>query len=224
MLSPGRWAAFATLGLITSIGLAWGSVLWEPRRTLSVCALTPDVQACKTYEHRGHDVVWVYRPGFATGIWSEVDDLRSLRLPRGMSWSQVDSTLACHEIVRAGWPLRCLQAERREQGSEIRGPGQGRRFGAIALRSPQFATDGPATLDGCVPIRPLPLGLAANTAFFGAAWAAALLAMRWALTRRGVARRRRGWCSKCGYDLRGDFDGGCPECGWNRSAALADRG
>ena len=29
---------------------------------------------------------------------------------------------------------------------------------------------------------------------------------------------RRGHCIKCGYDLRGDFSGGCPECGWQREA------
>ena len=25
-----------------------------------------------------------------------------------------------------------------------------------------------------------------------------------------------GRCVKCGYDLRGDMEQGCPECGWNR--------
>jgi hypothetical protein len=29
-------------------------------------------------------------------------------------------------------------------------------------------------------------------------------------------RRRRGACLNCGYDLRGDFANGCPECGWRR--------
>ncbi len=29
-------------------------------------------------------------------------------------------------------------------------------------------------------------------------------------------RRRNGACLQCGYDLRHDFDKGCPECGWRR--------
>ena len=27
-----------------------------------------------------------------------------------------------------------------------------------------------------------------------------------------------GHCQTCGYDLRGDFSTGCPECGWQREA------
>lgn len=29
-------------------------------------------------------------------------------------------------------------------------------------------------------------------------------------------RTARSICPRCGYDLRGDLDAGCPECGWNR--------
>jgi hypothetical protein len=32
-------------------------------------------------------------------------------------------------------------------------------------------------------------------------------------------RRARGLCTECGYDLRGDYAGGCPECGWRRAPA-----
>ena len=33
---------------------------------------------------------------------------------------------------------------------------------------------------------------------------------------RHRVRKRRGKCLQCGYDLRGDFSAGCPECGWRR--------
>ena len=32
-------------------------------------------------------------------------------------------------------------------------------------------------------------------------------------------RRKRGRCVKCGYDLHGELDAGCPECGWGRKEA-----
>ena len=32
-----------------------------------------------------------------------------------------------------------------------------------------------------------------------------------------LERRRFGLCPKCGYDLEGNVDSGCPECGWRRA-------
>jgi hypothetical protein len=64
--------------------------------------------------------------------------------------------------------------------------------------------------------RPLWLGLAADTVFWGALWLGAL-AIPGAVSRR--RRRARGLCPACGYDLRGDFAPGCPECAWNRTPA-----
>ncbi len=29
-------------------------------------------------------------------------------------------------------------------------------------------------------------------------------------------RRREGKCMRCGYDIKGEFERGCPECGWRR--------
>ena len=63
-----------------------------------------------------------------------------------------------------------------------------------------------------LPLRPLLIGFALNTIFY-----AAILWMPFApfVLRRHI-RRKRGHCIKCGYDLRGDFAAGCPECGWRR--------
>ena len=56
--------------------------------------------------------------------------------------------------------------------------------------------------------------------FWAAIWAIflgffvgpATLRQEWRMRRR----MRRGYCPNCGYNLRKDFDTGCPECGWNR--------
>ena len=47
---------------------------------------------------------------------------------------------------------------------------------------------------------------------------AAPTARFWWLDRR---RPRPGHCHKCGYDLRGNLEHGCPECGWRREASEA---
>lgn len=36
-------------------------------------------------------------------------------------------------------------------------------------------------------------------------------------TPRDQRRMRKGLCPVCGYDLRGEFDDGCAECGWRRT-------
>ena len=35
---------------------------------------------------------------------------------------------------------------------------------------------------------------------------------------RQSLRAKRGLCPACGYNLRGDFSAGCPECGWRRES------
>ena len=64
------------------------------------------------------------------------------------------------------------------------------------------------------PTRVLPAYALANSAAYGASWFALLAVLvggpRWM---RGVVRRRRGKCARCGYDLRGTGGAACPECG-----------
>ena len=68
-----------------------------------------------------------------------------------------------------------------------------------------------------IPTTPIWPGSAVNIVFYGVIlWM--LLHVAPCTLRRQI-RRRRGRCVKCGYDLRGDLPGGCPECGWNRAKA-----
>ncbi len=64
-----------------------------------------------------------------------------------------------------------------------------------------------------LPLRPIWPGFAINTILYAAAlWTLTL----GPFTARRAIRRKRGWCLKCGYDLRGEFSAGCSECGWQR--------
>jgi hypothetical protein len=66
-----------------------------------------------------------------------------------------------------------------------------------------------------LPTRPIWPGFLINTLF----WAVIL----WMLivgpfALRRLIRRKCGRCPNCGYDLRGGFEAGCPECGWGRGS------
>lgn len=64
-----------------------------------------------------------------------------------------------------------------------------------------------------LPLQPMWQGFILDVMIHGLAW--------WGVwTLGGVSRNRfrrwRGVCPKCRYDLRHEFDAGCPECGWRR--------
>lgn len=64
----------------------------------------------------------------------------------------------------------------------------------------------------CLPVWP---GFVVNTVLF----ASVLLALlQGPAAVRRAARSLAGRCIQCGYELHGDADAGCPECGWNRPA------
>lgn len=58
---------------------------------------------------------------------------------------------------------------------------------------------------------PIWRGLAINLAFW---WLLAFGVL--SIPLRPWLRRRKGRCPKCAYDLKRDFESGCPECGWGR--------
>lgn len=73
-----------------------------------------------------------------------------------------------------------------------------------------------------LPLRPITIGAALNTAFYAAALAGVWFVV--GAVRRAMLRRR-GRCVHCGYDLRHDYGSGCSECGWDKPDGLrADAG
>lgn len=69
-----------------------------------------------------------------------------------------------------------------------------------------------------VPVRPMIAGFVLDTLFFCMlTWV--IMFGPFALIRRARRRLRlmRSHCPQCAYDLRGDLEHGCPECGWRRT-------
>lgn len=127
-----------------------------------------------------------------------------------------------HRAVRgeylAGWPVPMLASAVAPGAAERDDPGRAPagldlpltemvRRGFPTNRLPAFVS---ALPERRVPVAPLWGGVAVNTAFWGAASAAAAFGA--AKARRSVLRRA-GRCARCGYDLGGLGGGGCPECG-----------
>jgi hypothetical protein len=61
-----------------------------------------------------------------------------------------------------------------------------------------------------LPLRPILPGLMVDTLAYGSVALIAVYMTRLAIARQ---RKRRGLCGKCGYDLRQNGGGTCPECG-----------
>jgi hypothetical protein len=118
-------------------------------------------------------------------------------------------------VLTYGWPMRCLGSE----SLVYYKLGMGGAAARLERRWMWQVIDVPSLGSGYLvglPLRPMPLGLAINTALFGSAWFAVLMGLPAA---RRWTRRRRGACPACGYDLRTDPAGGCPECGRGRKSA-----
>ena len=111
--------------------------------------------------------------------------------------------------VEAGWPLRSLSGERIVPFESARGW----KNGQVLKYEFRSAAVSPTTPLIVRPLRPQPFGFLVNSLLYAAAlW---LLVCGPREVRRRL-RKRRGLCVRCGYDLRGNFSAGCPECGWRR--------
>ncbi len=229
-----RHAARASaLGLGTSWAVAWALAAWLPHRNLQK-------QFDSIWPERGGSwaMVWVNeyrRPGMARRLWqvrAAYPDARAFpnsfdsRLGsdrRTGRWAWRDWG-ALERIVREtdpavttigaddarGWPFRAVWCEIHPAG-----PGPTSRLwhapGGVIIAG---ASDPDIAAVRVLPWRPLWSGLFADWAIYAAAWFSAALATAWLV---GKARRRRGGCRRCGYDLAGAPDAGCSECGWSRA-------
>jgi len=157
--------------------------------------------------------------GFDTGYSGQ---LANAALPPDLPrWSAIhDPALRAPDFDRLlvreyamGWPLRSARYYGVWQHDDV-DPTKSRQFthGAFDYRAAvhdQFYGDSLV-----MPLIPIWPGVFVNAFFFAAIWFALVVGLR---PLRRALHRRRGRCPMCGYDLRGELDVGCPECGWNRT-------
>lgn len=158
---------------------------------------------------------WINRNNlFQQGKPAPVEDLPTLKPPY---WSracvspiqdEVD-TFRGMEDAR-GWPMRCLVAY-----IDIKKEPLDRKWSPMIIKwQIEFGdTQGLLGLPRGLPYKPIWFGLLVNILLYSSIFYFFLFGF---VQLKRARRRRRGRCPKCNYDLRGDFDPGCPECGWGR--------
>ena len=205
------------LGAVVNVAVAWGCIRWSSS------------DASEFYRATKHDRTWWRRHAPATFDGSSSDVCKSdgfglVGTTRGAPeffHEQINGMLTITprwmvaQEMQIGWPFRTFSGERWTRSHAMLGPPVIEHKTVYTWAQPL----GPALLSSndvqewkLLPLRPLLIGFALNTIFY-----AAILWMPFApfVLRRHI-RRKRGHCIKCGYDLRGDFAAGCPECGWRR--------
>ena len=205
------------VGATMTTATAWALAVSVPQSQYGVFLLNMSLMDAPTtepqwsiYNRSGPGVMTVYAvadPAYEPKGGSEVAPYWS-RAATAPAREDVDAQV--HFIEQAhGWPM--LSHLR----SRTLPRGQGQSYVGWLITVPWASPDAGTRLRA-LPLTPIWPGFAINTAFY-----AVLLWMLWLspfVVRRFI-RSKRGCCIKCGYDLRGDFSAGCPECGWRREDA-----
>ena len=110
--------------------------------------------------------------------------------------------------IGGGWPARALrfEADCPQNTSSPFTVRWGVQLGEIVTPGPG------AVVPRALPLRPIWSGFAADAAVFGVAWWVLLVGWRKFTRPRGVDEP----CARCGYELKGQAEPGCPECGAGR--------
>ncbi len=114
-----------------------------------------------------------------------------------------------------GWPLVAFLSHW-DSGMVPGGPKDDKQLSSgieLSPASPKFP--GVVSIDDqrALPYKPIWLGLVVDILFYTLIWFTLIFVYE--ITNRAL-RRNKGCCIKCGYDLRGIDNEGCPECGWGR--------
>jgi hypothetical protein len=209
---------FVLIGVLLSLLVAWACALWSPMRgsraltdreasvvLLKLAGVFEQPGVPQGVRNWGFGWAFVFAVDAAIPL-PEASTSSSRRNRRAHSTSLVQMPTSPDDrlvhVVTAGWPLTCLTGERHTIGVSTRQHG--------LAEPPRAMRELNVKPRRVLPLRPLWLGLAADTALYAAAvW----MAVPGPLLLRRTLRRRRGQCSACGYNLHHVDHRACPECG-----------
>jgi hypothetical protein len=222
-------AAFLALGFATTVGVAWGIAIRTDPRGVPRLHLETGT-AMSGYYSPAHNAVWRFVTRAEVGMF----EITGVTLGTAPDWGPTEAVPAERQVDESAVPAWSFIASRAPQAVEPvysveRATGwplpagvmrltsdlhTGKRLGADSLRLPRdLQRFGPGIH---LPVRVLWRGALLDSVFFAWAWFAVL---SFPVIIRRAWRRRRGTCPTCAYDLRGSFEGVCPECGSPTRAA-----
>jgi len=203
------------LGVVTTVGVAWGLAAADRELALIQCLQELNsethVQAGLNV-HRAlgvarYDLWYNNRTFTVDNPWAEYGPI-VVRLPK---WTPVDHTSNMRSTPHGsfvaghynafGLPSESLYYGVRMSEDLLSGDVEGAFRVAAGDREYRL------------PLRPIFPGFIVNTLFYSGVWFGIFFGVGFF---KRVLRRKRGRCVKCSYDLRREFDKGCPECGWGR--------
>ena len=201
------------LGVVTTVGVAWGLALSHSTSIplqARIGVLRPLDEPVWIGDHvRDFGTDYIEFSATSVGFGDEKPGDAARYLPRWSSGgtpptlADVSNGVLVAEIA-GGWPMRSNFCTVRIEGVT----------GVVSLAGGLAWQSSPA--DRPLPLRPIFPGFIINTLFYAAIWFGVFFGVG---ALRRFVRRKRGRCVKCSYDLRGapGDDKGCPECGWNRT-------
>ena len=209
-----RWPLRITicliLGVVTTVGVAWGCAVWAPVPIFIISFGTRTHSTNCEWSVRMNRTAGGLRvvSHASNSSWNSFQSPHKKEVP---SWSvaTTDPSIAeCEEGVLVtedayGWPSPTMRYRVRESGPS---PSAQVEWG-LSIGQDQW---GPIHI---LPLRPITGSFLGSVVTFAAVWFGLLFAPGMA---RRFIRTRRGRCPRCGYDLRGEFKDGCSECGWGR--------
>ena len=196
-----KLALLLLLGAIVNVAVAWGCAsILKPK---NISHVSTSREECITQIANYFDIL-------PDGSVYNGHTNRALSFKLQYASRQANADYIDYIIVvriKSGWPLLSQVGEWIFQ---VNNNGSSSRF-ATALMNP-WVGDFQQEIN-FIPYRPLWPGFAINTIIYAT--------ILWLLTlgpftARRMIRSKRGRCIKCGYDLRGNIENGCPECGWGR--------
>jgi hypothetical protein len=123
-----------------------------------------------------------------------------------------------------GWPWLALSCEHLvfspQTVEEVRTQGGITEWDCSArggLKIDTVVTPSGAARARALPLRPIWSGFMKCIMLYGGAWFILFMLLSTPSRLRRGRRLRRGECLRCGYDLQGAHEDGCPECGWQRT-------
>ena len=208
-------AIFLLLGAVVNVAVAWGVALGS-KRYLSTMHSHPAWRTKRVLEHEGWMLYTQARIGTVRAMAHRPytdSAATATKVPAGSfpRWCSIRELPALRPASRAtegawevqsdwayGWP--CVSMWHQFAGHNRLWPGSSSAY----------------LWGRHLPMRIVWFGFVVNTLFYAAIMWLLILG---AFALRRVSRRKRGLCVACGYDLRGNLEHGCPECGWRREAA-----